>query len=148
MTTSTPTVDGRVIGLAHYAGRAVLERVLAGSGHTFTQFVTLRAAAVAGDFVERDRLVDGVTGALKIEAPAIQAAVDELTTTHLLEGARTENSRLRVTDAGRRLYECVASKTAEASARIYAGIPPEDLATAGRVLALVTERANAELART
>jgi hypothetical protein len=29
---------------------------------------------------------------------------------------------------------------------VYAGIPAEDLATAGRVLALVTERANAELA--
>lgn len=29
MTTTTPTVDGRVIALAHYAGRAVLEHVLA-----------------------------------------------------------------------------------------------------------------------
>ncbi|MFE2738808.1 MarR family transcriptional regulator, partial [Streptomyces sp. NPDC059349] len=30
--------------------------------------------------------------------------------------------------------------------RIWGGIPAEDLAAAGRVLALVTERANAELA--
>lgn len=31
-------------------------------------------------------------------------------------------------------------------ARVWGGIPAEDLAAAGRVLALVTERANAELA--
>lgn len=32
------------------------------------------------------------------------------------------------------------------SAKLYAGIPAEDLAVAGRVLTLITQRANAELA--
>ena len=40
----------------------------------------------------------------------------------------------------------MSSETAVISARIYAGIPAEDLAAAGRVLALVAERANTELA--
>ena len=45
-----------------------------------------------------------------------------------------------------RLFTRSAAETAPISARIYAGIPAEDLAAAGRVLTLVTERANAELA--
>lgn len=53
---------------------------------------------------------------------------------------------MRLTDAGRELYETTTQETAEISARLYAGIPAEDLAVAGRVLTLVTERANAELA--
>jgi hypothetical protein len=32
------------------------------------------------------------------------------------------------------------------TARLFAGFPPEDLATAGRVLSIITTRANAELA--
>ena len=34
----------------------------------------------------------------------------------------------------------------EVTARLFGGFPTEDLATAGRVLAIVTVRANAELA--
>jgi hypothetical protein len=34
----------------------------------------------------------------------------------------------------------------DVTARLFGGFPPEDLATAGRVLAIVTTRANAELA--
>jgi hypothetical protein len=70
---TTPTVNGQVIGQAHYATRAVLERVLARTG-------------------------------------TIRASVSEIT------------------------------------ARLYADLPADDLAAAGRVLAVVTERANAELA--
>lgn len=39
-----------------------------------------------------------------------------------------------------------SAESAGISARLCAGIPAEDLATAGRILTLVTERANAELA--
>lgn len=64
----------------------------------------------------------------------------------LLEEDPAEASRLRLTDAGRELYESTTAETAEISARLYAGIPAEDLVIAGRVLTLVTERANAESA--
>lgn len=53
---------------------------------------------------------------------------------------------MRVTDAGRDFYSRVSAETGEISARIWGGIPAEDLAAAGRVLATVTERADAELA--
>ncbi|MEV0222776.1 MarR family transcriptional regulator [Streptomyces sp. NPDC050704] len=154
MTTSTstapiaPTTNGRVIGLAHYAGRAVLERVLARTGNTFHQLVTLRLVAVddAGA-IERDRLAAAVTGSLKIEESVVQDTIDELTTAQLIEEVPSAKPGLRLTDAGRERYARITTETDEASARIYAGIPAEDLATTGRVLTLVTERANAELAR-
>ncbi|MET8245043.1 MarR family transcriptional regulator [Streptomyces sp. NPDC005202] len=144
MTTTAPLVDGRVIGLAHYAGRAVLESVLARHGVTFQQFVTLRLVVVADGPVERERLVDGVVGTLKTNAQDVHRVIEELVGAQLL--AQEEPSRLRVTDAGRELYDTGSAETGAISARIYAGIPAEDLAVAGRVLTLVTERANAELA--
>ncbi|MFD3373327.1 MULTISPECIES: MarR family winged helix-turn-helix transcriptional regulator [unclassified Streptomyces] len=148
-TTSTnPTTNGRVIALAHYAGRAVLERVLARTGNTFNQSVTLRVVAAEGAPVERDKVTAEVTGSLKIEESAVRTTIDELVAAKLVEELPSDASRLRFTPAGRELYDRVTAETGEISARIYADIPAEDLATAGRVLTLVTERANAELART
>ncbi|MEV5438460.1 MarR family winged helix-turn-helix transcriptional regulator [Streptomyces sp. NPDC052682] len=147
MTTPAPTaplLDSRVIGLAHYAARAVLETVLARHGIGFEQHVTLRLAAAADGPVERDRLVDGVAGTLKIGAAEVNTAIDQLIDGKLL--ADQAPSRVRITDAGRELYDRTVTEIRPLSARIYAGIPTEDLAVAGRVLTLVTERADAELA--
>ncbi|WP_210587062.1 winged helix DNA-binding protein [Streptomyces sp. GESEQ-35] len=144
MTTTTPPVDPRVIALAHYAGRALLEKVLARHGATFQQSVTLRLVAVADGPVERDRLVESVVGALKIDAAETHSVVDELLTAGLL--APQEPSRVRITDAGRELYNATSAETAPITARIYAGIPTEELTAAGRVLTLITERADAEFA--
>lgn len=144
MTATTPLLDPRVIALAHYASRALLERVLARHGATFQQSVTLRLVNIADGPVERDHLVDGIVGALKIDGTEAHSVVDELIAVQLL--APHGPSRVRITDAGRELYERTSAETAPISARVYAGIPTEDLAVAGRVLSLITERANAELA--
>ncbi|MFD5854764.1 MarR family transcriptional regulator [Streptomyces chartreusis] len=148
MTTTTPLadplVDPRVIALAHYAGRALLENVLARHGSTFQQSVTLRLVAVAEGPVERDTLVDGVVGALKIDAAAAHSVADELIAAGLL--AAEEPSAVRITDAGRERWASTSAATAPITARIYDGIPKEDLAVAGRVLTLITERADAEFA--
>ncbi|WP_210569806.1 winged helix DNA-binding protein [Streptomyces sp. GESEQ-4] len=144
MTTTTPPVDPRVIALAHYAGRALLEQALARHGATFQQSVTLRAAATADGPIERERLVDSVVGALKIDATDSHSVVDELLAANLL--APQGPSQLRITDGGRGLLDRTSAETAPITARIYAGIPAEELAIAGRVLTLITERADAELA--
>lgn len=146
MTTTAPTINGRVIALAHHAGRALVEGVMARHGATFHQSVTLRAVVLAGGSLGRDELVGDVTGSLKTEESVVRTVIEELTAAKLLEEDPAEASRLRLTDAGRELCESSAAETAEISARLYAGIPAEELAIAGRVLALVTERANAELA--
>jgi DNA-binding MarR family transcriptional regulator len=144
MTTTTPRLDPRVIALAHYAARAVLEHVLARHGTTFQQSVTLRLAALADGPAEREHLVDGVVGSLKIDAADAEGVLDELLAAGLL--APDGPSRVRITDAGRERFDTTSAETAPISARIYAGIPEDDLDVAGRVLTLITERANAELA--
>ncbi|MGI5380046.1 MarR family transcriptional regulator [Streptomyces sp. CA-251387] len=144
MTTTTPPLNPRVIALAHYASRALLENVLTRHGATFQQSVTLRLVAVADEPVERERLVDGVVGALKIDAAEAHSVVDELIAAGLL--APEGPSRVRITAAGREQYDTTSAATAPITARIYAGIPTEELAAAGRVLTLITERANTELA--
>ncbi|MGW1805397.1 MarR family transcriptional regulator [Streptomyces sp. NPDC002078] len=144
MTTTAPLVDPRTIALAHYAARAVLERVLAPYGTTFQQNVTLRLAAVADGPVERAALVDGVTDALKVDEADAHGTIDELIAAGLLVAA--EASRVEVSESGRELYARTSAETAPVSARIYAGISEEDRAVTGRVLTLITERANAELA--
>ncbi|MDN3026915.1 MarR family transcriptional regulator [Streptomyces sp. S.PB5] len=143
-TTTPPLLNPRVIALAHYAARAVLEQVLARHDLTFQQSVTLRLAAVADGPVERDDIVGGVVDSLKIDAAAARSVVDELIAAELL--AVPETAQVRITDAGRELYDTTSAATAPITARVYAGIPEADLAVAGRVLTLITERANAELA--
>ncbi|WP_432155317.1 MarR family transcriptional regulator [Streptomyces sp. bgisy153] len=142
-TTTAAPADARILALAHYAARGVLERVLARHGLTFQQQVTLRAAIAADAPRTPDELVLEVRGSLKADAAEVHAVVDELVGKELLA---MDGVRLRPTDAGRQLLARVTAETAPVSARIWSGIRAEDLAAAGRVLALVKERADAELA--
>ncbi|MEU4264472.1 hypothetical protein ACYCCF_28140 [Streptomyces argenteolus] len=140
---TTTTVDGRIIGQAHYATRALLESLLARSGTTFHQAVALNATADSGGTTERARLTDRMTGTLKTDAETAGAAIDSLVADGLLADA---GSRLELTASGRALQDGIRTGTAGITARLYADLPAEDLAAAGRVLTVVTERANAALA--
>ncbi|MEU5220492.1 MarR family transcriptional regulator [Streptomyces sp. NPDC020807] len=142
-TTTAPAADPRNLALAHYAARAVLERVLARHGLTFQQQVALRVAVTAGTPPTRDELVAQVHGSLKADPAEIGATLDELLAGGLLAA---DGDRLRPTEEGRERFAAAGAEGAPVSARVWGGIPAEDLAAAGRVLALVTERANAELA--
>ncbi|MFF2812535.1 MarR family transcriptional regulator [Streptomyces sp. NPDC058000] len=141
--TTAPVADARALGLAHYAARGVLEHVLARHGATFQQQVALRAAITTDAPRTPDDLIAQVQGSLKADPADIRATLDELLAKQLLI---TDGTHLRPTDAGRELLAAAGAETAPITARIWGGIPAEDLAAAGRVLALVAERANAELA--
>ncbi|MFJ3581805.1 MarR family transcriptional regulator [Streptomyces sp. NPDC090127] len=140
---SVPAADARVLGLAHYAARGVLEHVLAQHGATFPQQIALRAAVTAEAPQTPDGLVVLVRASLKAAPADIRTTLDELLARGLLV---MNGEHILPTDAGRSLLAAVGAQTAPISARIWGGLPTEDLAAAGRVLALVTERANAELA--
>ncbi|NUP33790.1 MAG: winged helix DNA-binding protein [Streptomycetaceae bacterium] len=144
MTTITaPAADARVLALAHYAARGVLEHVLTRHGITFQQQITLRDAVAATTPRTPDELVAQVCGSLKADPAAIHTTLGEL----LAKGLLVESGAHVVpTDAGRALIAAAAADTAPVSARIWGDIPADDLAAAGRVLALVNQRANAELA--
>ncbi|MET9018133.1 MarR family transcriptional regulator [Streptomyces olivaceoviridis] len=142
-TATAPVADARALALAHYAARSVLEHVLARYGATFQQQVALRAAITTETPQTSDDLITQVQGSLKADPADIRATLDELLAKQLLVA---DGAHLRPTDAGRELFAATGAETAPISARIWGGIPAEDLTAAGRVLALVTERANAELA--
>ncbi|MEU4984734.1 hypothetical protein [Streptomyces sp. NPDC021969] len=141
--TDAPPADARALGLAHYAARGVLEQILARHGVTFQQQVVLRAAATAQTPPTPDGLVAEVRGTLKADPADIRSVVDGLLVKGLLAA---DGAHLPATDAGRELLAAVGAAVAPVSARIWGGIPADDLAAAGRVLALVTERADAEFA--
>ncbi|WP_406209935.1 MarR family transcriptional regulator [Kitasatospora sp. NBC_01560] len=142
-TTAAPLADARMLGLAHYAARGVLEHVLTRHGMTFQQQVALRAAVTAEEPQTADHLAARIQDTLKTGPADARATLDELVAEQLLV---VDGAHLRPTDAGRELLAAVGADTAPVTARVWGGIPAEDLAAAGRVLALVTERANAELA--
>ncbi|MGW6565834.1 MarR family transcriptional regulator [Streptomyces sp. NPDC054975] len=147
MTTPAPTAtatpaDARALGLAHYAARGVLEHVLARHDLTFQEQIALRAAVTADTAQTPDDLVTQVRTSLKAAPAGIRATLDDLLAKDLLVA---DGPHLRPTEAGRELLAAVGAETAPISARIWGGIPADDLVAAGRVLALVTARANAEL---
>ncbi|MFC4108595.1 hypothetical protein ACFOX0_22010 [Micromonospora zhanjiangensis] len=139
-----PSLNGQVIGQAEHATRAVLDRLLAGAGVDFHDWVALNLTATADAPLGRTRLADRMAGALKIDDGIALATIDGLTDAGLLTvGAGT----VALTDAGRARYADIRAALDEVTARLYGDLPAADLSTAGRVLATVTARANAELTR-
>ncbi|MFD7495287.1 hypothetical protein ACFV8T_23155 [Streptomyces sp. NPDC059832] len=143
---ATPTVNGQIVGRAHYATRAVLERLLAATGTTFHQSLALNAVAGNGGAIERGRLVDRMTDALKIDVSVVEATLAELTAADLLAEADGTVPRIGLTAAGRDRQQANGAEVADLTTRLYADLPAEDLEAAGRVLIEVTARANAVLA--
>jgi len=137
----TPTFGTPVIGQTEKALNAILARELAGTGLTEPQWVTLTLAR--GGARDRDELGARVAGALKVSEAQAQAHIGELAAAQLLAAAE---SPVALTDAGQQLHGRIRAAVTEITQRLWADLPPEDLATAGRVLSTVLARANAELA--
>jgi hypothetical protein len=87
-----------------------------------------------------------VADALKISETEAQARVGDMVTAQQLQ-ITGEGSAVTVTGAAQQLHTRIRTAIAQITQRLWGGLPAEDLATAGRVLAIITERANAELAR-
>jgi hypothetical protein len=133
------TLTGQDIGQAHFATRAVLERLLAGAGLGFAGSLVLNLLA-AGPVAER-QVVERIAGGIKVPEGEARAAVAEV----VAGGLVVAGPELALTPAGAAKQAYVRAGTAEIVDRLYGGLPAEDLATARRVLNTVTERANAEL---
>ncbi|SCF19973.1 hypothetical protein [Micromonospora mirobrigensis] len=139
---TAPPLTGQVLGQAHHATRAVLDRELAAIGISFAQSVALNLVAAEGGAVRRAALVAAMTAALKAEEPLVAVTVEEL----LAAGLLTGGPGLALTGPGRAVHERVRAAVATITTRLYADIPAPDLAVAGRVVDLVRRRADAELA--
>ena len=141
-----PTLSPRVIGQAEKTLNAILDRLLAGTGLTEPQWVILTLAVTDGGPAEPDKFARMVAGALKISETEARARVGDMVTAQLLQ-VTGEAPAVTVTGAGRQLHGRISATTAQVIQRLWDGLPAADLATAGRMLVIITERANAELAR-
>jgi DNA-binding MarR family transcriptional regulator len=142
---TTPTFSPQLIGQTEKTLNAILDRLLAGTGLTEPQWVTLTIAVMSGGSIDRAALVSRIAGSLKISDAEAQARIDELAAAQLLEVPNVDGSAVRVTDAGQRLQGRIRSSVVEITDRMWGDLPAADLAAAGRVLTTVLERANAEL---
>jgi DNA-binding MarR family transcriptional regulator len=140
---AAPALTGQVIGQTQHAIQAVLDAVLVETGTTFHQWVLIRQVALNGSTVARADLLAAMTDGLKIDLAAATGVLEEVIGLGLATAA---DDAVALTATGRERYERVATAGAEITVRLYGGLPPEDLETTRRVLTIVRERANAELA--
>ena len=140
--TTIPTLNGQVIGMTHYATRALLERVLESLDLTFEQSVVLNVVSSGDAPTPREQVVSRVTSGLKVSDAVAIAAVDGLAAS----GIVSAGDDIALTDQGAVVQRAIRGEIEAITARLYGDLPAEDLATAGRVLTTVTERANAMLA--
>ena len=141
-----PVLSTRVIGQAEKTLNAILGRQLAGTGLTEPQWVILTLAVTGGGGAERDRFTSMVADALKISEAEAEVRVGDMVTTQQLQ-ITGEAPAVTATGAARQLHSRISAAITQITQRLWGDLPAGDLATAGRVLAIITERANAELAR-
>jgi DNA-binding MarR family transcriptional regulator len=137
-------LNPQILGRAENAHRALLHRILVNTGQidTYDHWVVLALTAAAGSAEERKELRSRIADALHVEEPVAQSAIDELTAAGLMAA---DAARVELTNSGQALQSQIRTAVNETTARLYADISAEDLATAGRVLAELTARAHAEL---
>jgi hypothetical protein len=139
---SHPPLNTQVIGQAESALGALLEPLLADAGITFQQWLVLTVTTASGGRADRGQLVARIAGARKIDPTEVESAIAGLAAA----GLATAAGPLALTESGQDAYQRIRGAIEELNAELFA-FPSEDLATAGRVLSIVTERANAVLAR-
>jgi DNA-binding MarR family transcriptional regulator len=144
--TIAPTLSPQVLGRAEKAHAALLDRILSGTPLAYNHWVAFNVMAAPDGRINVGVLVERMIGALKIDEATARNAIGELSDLTLIEPAPSDASEVELTDEGKATYLRLRKDVDETIGMLYAGISHDELATAGRVLALITERADAELA--
>lgn len=134
------------IGQAEKALQAVLNQHLADAGITFVQWVILTFLVRQGALVQQSSLVEEISTALKTNATTVWAALNAFNTRGLVYLSSESDGRIALTAEGTLHFQNLRQRIEEVTERLSTDIPGEDLVITYRVLDIVTERANAELA--
>jgi DNA-binding MarR family transcriptional regulator len=137
-----PMLNPKITGKAERALGAILDRLLARTGTSFTQWTVLAVTAAKGGSAGRDQLVAAIADG-KIPESAVLTAISELTAAQLLEIGLEQ--QVQLTETGRARHRQIQAAVEEITSRIF-DFPADELATAGRVLTTVASRASTELA--
>lgn len=149
-----PTLSTQVIGQTESALGAILDPILSKAGTTFIQWLVLTVTTGSGGAANTDQLAGRISSARKIHGSEVRAAIGELADAGLLTvsapGTFAESpsasAQVRLTEAGHERFRRIRGSVEAVTARLFADLPADDLETTGRVLSIVTARANAELA--
>lgn len=144
---SAPTFGTQLIGQTEKALNAILGRQLAGTDLTEPQWVTLTIAVMSNGTIGHAQLRNHAAGAIKVSEVQAQELIDELVAQQMLQMPQDDDSPITVTDAGSKLHRQIRTAVTEITQRLWGDLPADDLATAGRVLGTVLQRANSELTR-
>jgi hypothetical protein len=142
---SSPQFSPRLLGQTEKGLNAILARLLAGSGLTEPQWVTLNIAATMDESLRRPQFTSRVAGVFKVDDEEAYTHVAALIERGFL--ALEADDVIAVTDAGRTFRSAVADQTADVTERLWGDLPVEELDTAARVLGTVLSRVEGELAR-
>ncbi|GIF50950.1 DNA-binding MarR family transcriptional regulator [Asanoa ferruginea] len=138
--TATPTLTGQDIGEAQGALSALLTNVLAASDVSANEYVTFRVITVRGPWESLDDLAAYLATQPQLNLDT--AGAGKLCAGLVQKGLVTAGGPVALTPAGSQLFESLNATVRETTQRIYAGLDANDLATAHRVLATLTDRAH------
>ena len=144
MATTAQAFSTALIGQTEKALNAILDRQLAGTGITEPQWVTLTLTVVGGGTIDRAELIRRVSGAAKFSEASVAERITELTAAGFLRDGG--DGLVLVTDEGQARWTEVRTAIGPITQGLWGDLPAEDLATVGRVLGIVLDRANAVLA--
>jgi hypothetical protein len=142
MSTAVPFTP-QLLGQTEKALNAILDRLLADSGLSEPEWVTLSIAVASDEPLDRGQLTSRVAGVLKVADGEAYALITALAERGLLELGADDAV---VTEEGRCFRRSIAVKTGEITERLWGDLPIEDLDAAARVLTIVLSRVEGELA--
>jgi hypothetical protein len=142
---ASPSLNPQIIGQAENALRALLERTLAGTGLAYRHWVALSVIAGSETPVEKNELVGRLEAVLKADDSTAPAVIADLRAADVVEPVPDDRSQIKPTDTGRVLHRDVRTAIGPIVNGLFREIAADDLRTAGRVLTLITERADEAL---
>src|SRR5215471_16971258 len=131
-----PVLSTRVIGQAEKTLNAILGQQLAGTGLTEPQWVILTLAVTSGGTAGHEAFTHMTSDALKISETQARALIGDLVAAQQLQ-ITGEPPAVTVTGPARELHSRISIAVADITQRLWGDLPAGDLATAGRVLAII-----------
>lgn len=134
--TQIPVLNGQDVGEAEGALTALLNKALAETGVSRTEYITLRVLTARGPMGSSAALAQYLASQpqLRLDEDGAAALVADMEASGLVrEGS--------ITEQGLALNTRLAGVVGSTSRRVFEGIDADDLVTAGRVVRQITARA-------
>jgi DNA-binding MarR family transcriptional regulator len=145
MSTEVP-FGPQLLGQVEKSLGALLGRMLAGSGITEAEWVTLSVLMASDLPLPPDEAAQRAARALKVEAGTAEDHLGALAQAGLLTRPGQVGGGMTVTARGRAFHTSMRHQIAELTTRLWGDLPASDLELTATVLNAVLRRAAAELA--